>query len=168
MLLKSTSHWLFLEHKQGETLHEIVLQIDKGDIENVVTALEARTGRSIETLTESRINPTEGSKNIREDVPYSVEQIRSAMRPVMEMYGCQITKDEDDEMVCERGRNENRPGQGCGGEKITAEFDERGAKTTRLEITTGKGFKGVACKKNWSTPIFKQVTKRLMSIEDAR
>ena len=71
-------------------------------------------------------------------------------------------KDKDDQMVCERGRNENRAGQGCGGEKVTAKFDTEGS-STRVKIETGKGFVGVACKKNWSTPMFTQMIKNLAS-----
>ncbi len=159
---KSTSHWLFIEYAEGDATSEPVLQFHKDEFEQVIAALEARTGQPVTILTKSRINPTEGSKNVKEVVPHSVERIRLALKPAMEMYGCQITKDEDDKMECKRGRNENRAGQGCGGEKVTGKFKAEGS-STRVEIKTGKGFMGMACKKNWSTPMFNEMMKNLAS-----
>ena len=164
---KSTSHWLFIEYAEGDATSEPVLQIHKDDIEQVMAALEAGTGAPVTILAESRINPTEGSKNVKEVVPHSVEQIRLALQPAMEMYGCQITKEKDDEMECKRGRGENPGAQGCGGEKVTGKFKAEGS-STRVEIKTAKGFLGAACKKNWSTPMFNEMMKNLASTSTSK
>ena len=89
---KSTSHWLIFEHGTDGKATDTVLQFHKDDFEEVIALLEARTGKSVTILTKSRINPTEGSENVDKVVPHSLEQVRLALRPAMEGYGCQITE----------------------------------------------------------------------------
>lgn len=164
MLTKSKSHWLTIETGEDGALSETVLQLHKDEYGPAIAALEASGGKPVTILTdkEGKVNPTAGSKNVDEIVPYPVSHVRAALKPAMEKFACRVTDEEDDKVECKRARVANEA-TGGGNEKITVKLRAEGA-STRVTVETGKGFIGRLGKKNWSEPIFEEMKKNLESL----
>jgi predicted dinucleotide-utilizing enzyme len=108
---------------------------------------------------EQQEDPTKGSKNVDEVVNYPMELVLEAARQAMETYGCEIKKEKADYLEGTRSRHIGAF-VGSGGEKIKVKLSEE-KEGTRVKINTGKGFMGRLGKKNWSTPIFKEMMRLL-------
>jgi hypothetical protein len=161
MATKSKSHWLDIEYREGDGEQTTVLHLDKSEYMGVIAALEARTGKSITKLDSksSALNPTAGSKDVHEVIPFSMERVVNAVKLAMENEGCTVTDATPSRIECKRRRGDSDR-TGSGGEKVTAELEASGERT-RVRIWTGKGFVGRVMKKNWSTPIYQEMMKGL-------
>jgi hypothetical protein len=162
MATKTTSYWLRIGYHEGETKRVAILQLDKSEYENVLTALKSKSGKPIVTLdskTSNELLPTAGSKNVDEVVPFEMEKVAAALRPAMESHGCKVTAARKGLLECKRPRRYSER-TGSGAEKITAKLEPKGAKT-RVRIKTGKGMLGRLGKRNWSTPIYQAMLKTL-------
>ena len=104
-------------------------------------------------------DPTKGSKNVDEVVDYSIPDVLAAARQAMETYGCEIKKEKDDYLEGTRSRHMGVV-IGSGGEKIKVRLEEKDG-GTRVRVQTGKGFVGRLGKKNWPTPIYKEMLRIL-------
>src|ERR1041385_968455 len=163
MSTKTRSYWLDIEYHKGDTKELTVLRLDKSQQESVISTLQARTGKQIAALdaNTSAFNPTAGSQNMDEVVPYPISQVAAALKPAMESMGCKVKKAKPDHLECKRFTAIDRERNGAGGEKVTAELEAKGEQT-RVRISTGKGCAGRRMmKKNWSTPIYKEMIKNL-------
>jgi len=171
VLTKEKSYYLDIKYQDGAAKKVVVLRLDKSECKDVIATLEAKTGKKIETVDEktSPVNPTAGSKDVDEVVPYAPDAVGAALKPAMESMGCNITKAEPGHVECKRlgassGRDRDRTG--IGGEKVVASLrDADGG--TRVRIETEKGFVGHAAKKNWSSPIFREMLNNLQVPTDA-
>ena len=72
MATKTKSHWLAIEHHEGDAKETTVLQLDKSEYQQVIATLEARAGKKIAVLDAktSDLNPTAESKDMDEVVPF--------------------------------------------------------------------------------------------------
>lgn len=104
-------------------------------------------------------DPSKGSKDVDQSVPYPMPQVLSAAKQALATYGCDVKKGKPDYLECTRDRHVGVM-VGSGGEKVTVQLSARGNET-RVEIKTGKGFVGRLGKKNWSAPIFNDMMKTL-------
>jgi hypothetical protein len=104
-------------------------------------------------------DPTKGSKDVDQTVPYPMDKALEAAKQALATYGCNIKKERADYLECTRDRHVG-VFVGSGGEKVTVKLSAKGSET-RVEIKTGKGFVGRVGKKNWSTPIFDEMMKTL-------
>ena len=161
MFTKTTSHWLTIQYHDGTGAESVVLQLDKSQFRAAMSALESRTGKkiSVADAKESASNPTVGSRDVDEVVPFGIDQVSAAMRPAMASVGCKVSKTKTAEIVCKRSRGGDER-NGYGGESVTARLEASGEKT-RVRITTGEGFVGRYGKKNWSTSIYQELLKTL-------
>jgi hypothetical protein len=162
MATKTTSYWLRIDYHEGETKRVAILQLDKSEYENALTALKSKSGKQIATLdskTPNELLPTAGSKNVDKVVPFGMEEVVAALRPAMESYGCKVTTARKGLIQCKRARAYSER-TGAGAEKITARLEPKGAQT-RVRIQTGKGMVGRLGKRNWSTPIYQAMLKTL-------
>ena len=159
MLTKTKSHWLTIEHEEGGELKETAFRLHKDEYGPVIATLEESSGKPV-TILANVEHPAAGSKNTEEVVPYPADQVRAALKQSMEKYACRITNEKDDKIECKRGRGNFEAPQGGGGEKVTAKLKVDDS-STRVKIKTGKGFVGRFGKKNWSTPIFKEMVRIL-------
>jgi hypothetical protein len=155
MATKTKSHWLSIDHHDGEVKQETILRLDKSEYENVISALESKSGKHITVLDAktASLNPTAGSQNVDEVLPYSTENITTALKAAMQSQGCEVTNVTDSRIQCKRGRGYSEL-RGAGGEKVTARLESQG-ESTHVRISTAKG------RKNWSTPIYQEMIKGL-------
>jgi hypothetical protein len=171
MLTKNRSHWLAVSHDQGIVT---VFRLHKDEFMDIISTFEAKTGKSVELRGDKGglANPTAGSKNVDQIVPYRVEKIFPELKPAMEKYNCYIKKEQPEKkgkttVVCKRPATVSgwKPGAdagptGIGHEKVTVILENLGEQT-RVKVETGKGINGRFRKRNWSTPIFKEIMNRL-------
>jgi hypothetical protein len=157
MSTKTKSHWLVVEYDPGNGLKTVVLRLDKSNYQKVLTALESKSGKQVDSLTAKTvaIDPTVGSKNIDEILPVRIDEIAAALKPAMEMYGCRVTKEQPTRIECRRGHG-NSAGTGMGGEFVIATL-EASAGQTRIRLKTSKS----PLSRNWSTPIYDQMRANL-------
>jgi hypothetical protein len=162
VMTKTKSHWLTVRYRAGSEPQGIVLRLDKREYKGIISALNAGSGQKVTVLTgqESEIDPTRGSKNAQELLPFSASQVRAALKPAMEEYGCEIKEDKADEVMCKRPFDSYNELLGPGGERVTARLKAEGS-STRIQISTRKGLIGRWLKRNWSKPILQQTKKAL-------
>lgn len=167
MATKTKSYWLDIEHHDGDAKELTVLRLDKSEYAQVMAALEAKSGKHIDELaTKTRpLNPTSGSKDMDELVPFPRDAVAAALKPAMESFGCKVTEAKAKRVECKRERGYSER-TGAGAEKVTATLETKGGQT-RVRIWTGKGFVGRIGKNNWSTPIFNEMMKSLQKPSDA-
>lgn len=163
MATKTKSHWLTIEYHEGGAKQSTVLHLDKSEYQDVISALEANTGKQIAMLNSktSPLNPTAGSKDMDEVVPFGRDKVAAALKSAMESEGCNVTNATGDRIECKRARGGSER-TGFGGEKVTATMEAKGGQT-RVRIWTGKGFTGRVGKHNWSTPIYQEMMKSLQT-----
>jgi hypothetical protein len=106
-------------------------------------------------------DPTDGSKDVDQVVPFAMERVLSAAKQAFATYGCEIKKERSDNLECTRSRHVG-VFVGSGGEKVTVQLSAKDG-GTRVQVKTGKGFVGRLGKKNWSTPIFAEMERLLRS-----
>jgi hypothetical protein len=164
MTTKTKSHWLDIEYREGHAKQLTTLRLDKSEYQHVIATLEAKTGKNIATLNSntSAFNPTAGSKDMDEVIPFPMEAVAAALKPAMENMNCNVTHATGSQIECKREWAKNRDTErtGSGGERVTAKLEAKGAQT-RVRIDTEKGFRGRMVKKNWSTPIYNEMMKSL-------
>jgi hypothetical protein len=162
MSTKTKTHWLDIEYHEGDTKQLTILRLDKSQYGSVISTLQARTGKQIPVvdINKSAFNATAGSENMDEVVSFPMAAVAAAMKPAMENMGCKVTKTKANHLECKRRRTSDFERNGGGGEKVTAELEAKGEQT-RVRIWTGKGYSGRFHKKNWSTPIYKEMLKNL-------
>lgn len=164
MALKTKSHWLDIEYHQGDSKQLTTLRLDKSEYKEVIATLEARTGKPIAAVDskKSPLNPTAGSKDMDELVPFRMDAVAAALKPAMESVGCNVTKATAKSLECKRpwAKRYDIERTGAGNEKVTAKLEAKGEQT-RVRISTEKGFRGRLVKKNWSTPIYEEMMKSL-------
>ena len=161
MATKTKSHWLAIEYHDKGGKQEAVLQLDKSEYRDVIAAVEARTGKKVETKDSktSDLNPTADSKDMDEYVPFAMDKVILALKPAMEAEGCVVREEKADRILCKRDRGGSER-TGTGGEEVKATLEVSGSQT-HFRIVTGKGFAGRMGKKNWSTSIYKGMLDRL-------
>lgn len=171
MTTKNRSHWLAVSNGQ-DTIS--VFRLHKDEFRDILSAFGTKSGKSIEFLEDKGglANPTAGSTDVDQIVPYHAEAIFRQIKPAMEKYNCQVTKEKPEKKArgiieCKRPHTVSgwKPGAdagptGVGGEKVTVILEAMG-KQTRIKVETGKGFAGRLRKKNWSTPVFNEIMHRL-------
>jgi hypothetical protein len=165
MTTKTKSHWLDIEYREGDAKQLTTLRLDKSEYQQVIATLEAKTGKKIATLNAntSAFNPTAGSKDMDEVIPFPMEAVAAALKFAMESMNCKVEHETAREIECKRPWANNRDTErtGSGGEKVAARLEAKGGGQTRVRIATEKGFRGRMVKKNWSTPIYGEMMKNL-------
>jgi hypothetical protein len=164
MTTKTKSHWLDIEYREGDAKETTILRLDKTEYEKVLAALAAKSGKQIAMLkaNTSPLNPTAGSKDMDEVIPYRRDAVAAPLKPAMESMGCNVTHATDGRIECKRewAKQMDTERTGSGGEKVIAILDAKGDQT-RVRIETEKGVRGRLVKKNWSTPIYQEMMKAL-------
>jgi hypothetical protein len=169
MSTKTQTHWLEIDYRDGDTKQTSVIHLDKSEYENLISTLEAKSGKPVTQLeanTSGTIDPTAGSKDMDEVVPFAMDKVLAALKPAMETYGCNVTESTANRIECKRARgySQKENVNGNGGESVTATLETQGDQT-HVRIATGKGFYGRLEKKNWSTPIFNEMLKSLRKVQ---
>ncbi len=151
---KSVSYWLVIDYHEGDTKQSIDLQLDKSEYENVITALEAKTGKHIYVLDSkaSQFDSLAGTKDVDEVIPFGVDKVAAALKDAMEGQGCKVTQVTSSRIECKL--------TGAGGEQVTATLEAKGEQT-QVRIWTGQEFTEQPKKRNWSTPIYQEMMKSL-------
>jgi hypothetical protein len=158
LLLKGQSHWLVIESSGGSSDgRPTVLRLDKREYRGVIAALNSKSGKRVEVLDpgSALADPTIGSKDQDEIVPFRVDQALAAIEPAMEQYSCKIRKRNGNRTECKRSLIP-RDGIG-GGEGVIAVVEAKGPET-RIQIRTLRGLG-----RNWSLPIYREMVGRLKS-----
>jgi hypothetical protein len=163
MATKTKSHWLTINYRDGDAQQEIVLRLDKSEVQPILDALEARTGKKVESrnIKTSELNPNAGSRDVDQLVSFPIGRVAAALKPAMENEGCNVKEESSSRIVCKRERGSSER-TGVGGEEVTAILETSGTQT-RVRIVTGKGFVGRAGKENWSTSIYDAMLKSLQT-----
>ena len=110
-------------------------------------------------LSAQQLNPTQGSKNMSQVVPFPMAAVMKAARKAVQLYGCNIKKESRGYLECTRPRKVGII-MGSGGEKVKVWLSKK-TNGTLVKIKTGKGMMGRLAKKNWSTPIFNEMVRSL-------
>jgi hypothetical protein len=103
-------------------------RLDKHEYKDVISTLESRTGKQVASLdTKTRpLNPTVGSKDMDETIPFGVGAVVAALKPAMESVGCQVRDTTANRIECKRVRGYSERTGGVGGEKVTATVEAKG------------------------------------------
>ena len=160
-LFKSKEHWFSVEYGTDDAPKYLTLRLHKSNYKQVLDAAKLELGKDVEKIegTGGIANPTARSKDVKEVIPYSPQEIVEALKIAMEAHNCNVKKVKPDYVECKRPRGD-RGAAGAGGEKVSAKLKaEDGG--TRIKIETGKGFAGRLLKRNWSTPIYTEMMKVL-------
>lgn len=155
LFIKGHSHWLVIDSSAGAAHMTTVLRLDKAEYRDVVAALTARSGKRVEMLApgSTLVDPTAGSHDEDEIVPFPIDQVRAALKPAMENCLCRVSKSNAGRLECAR---DLRPSNAIGGsETVTAILEPQGHQT-QVRIRTARGFG-----KNWSTPIYREMLRIL-------
>jgi hypothetical protein len=56
MLTSSKSHWLTFEYREKDVPKTLVLRLDKSEYKSVIHAAEAQTGKTVELLSDAKLN----------------------------------------------------------------------------------------------------------------
>jgi hypothetical protein len=102
------------------------------------------------------------SRDVDEVVPFAMAKVVGALKSAMEGAGCKVTEASDNRIECKRSRVYSQEASDTGGEKVTSVLEGQGDQT-RIRISTGKGFYGRLGKKNWSSPIYREMLKGLQA-----
>jgi hypothetical protein len=158
LFIKGQSHWLVIDsNAAGAPSGKTVLKLGKTEYLEVVAALTARSGKRVEMLApgSTLVDPTLGSHDEDQIVPFPVDQVRAALKPAMEHCYCKVSKSKGDRLECGRGL---RPPDSIGGsEEVTAILEPQGQQT-QVRIRTARGFG-----KNWSSPIYLEMLRTLQA-----
>ena len=157
LFLKGQSHWLVIEPSAAAPTSTTVLRLDKTEYLQVVAVLTARSGKRVEMLApgSTLVDPTAGSHDEDQIVPFPIDQVRAALKPAMEHCFCKVSGSKTDRVTCGRGL---RPPDAIGGsETVTAILEDQGQQTQVL-IKTEKGLG-----KNWSSPVYREMLHMLQA-----
>jgi hypothetical protein len=152
-------HWLVIESNTAGVPNVVVLRLSPAKYRDVISALNDKSGKRVALLDpkSQELDPSAGSTDIDEVVPFRSDQILLAIKPAMESMACTVSKTGASDVVCHR-RHVNSDRTGIGGETISAGFTPDG-NTTRVKITTLKP--ALHGGRNWSTPVYREMLKRL-------
>jgi len=158
---KTKSYWLAIDYHEADAKQSTVLRLDKSEYRDVIAALEAKTGKQVAVLDSKTnpLNPTAGSKDMDEVIPFGVDNVVAALKAAMESQGCKVKDVTASRIECKRSRGLSER-TGNGGEKVTATLEAKGEQT-QVRIWTGKKFGGRKGISNWSTPIYQEMMKSL-------
>jgi hypothetical protein len=158
LLLKGKSHWLVMGSGAGTANRPTVVRLDKTEYREVIAALTARSGKRVEMLApgSTLVDPTIGSHDEDQIVPFPIDQVRTALRPAMEHCSCKVAKSKVDRLMCTRRLRP--PDSIGGGEAVTATLEAQGQQT-QVQIRTAKGLFG----KNWSSPVYLEMLRELQA-----
>jgi len=157
MSTKGNSHWLVISYSGANGPTDAVLHLDKREVDDVLGALRAQSGKAVEVgiATDPALNPAFESKDVRELLPFTVDQVRAALKPAMESVGCKVTDAPPGQIRCIReGGHSDRTGNGGG---LLATLSEE-ASQTRLFLQSQKT---AVTSKNWAGPVFLALKKNL-------
>jgi hypothetical protein len=157
LFVKGQSHWLVIESSAGTGNGTTVIRLDKKEYREVIAALTAKSGKHVEMLApgSTLVDPTVGSRDEDQIVPFPIDQVRAALKPAMEHCLCKVSKSKPGRVECGRAF---RPRDAIGGgESVTAILEPQGQQT-QVRIRTGKGFG-----KNWSSPIYLEMLRTLQT-----
>jgi len=133
MTTKTKSHWLDIEYHEGDAKQLTTLRLDKSEFKKVIATLEEKTGKHIATLdsNSSVFNPTAGSKDMDEVVPFRIDAVAAALKPAMEDFGCKVKNANASRVDCKRewANHPDTERTGSGGEKVTATLEAKGEQT---------------------------------------
>ena len=160
LFIKGQSHWLVIESGAAAGNRPTVLRLDKTEYREVIAALTAKSGKRVEMLApgSTLVDPTVGSHDEDQIVPFPIDQVRGALKAAMEHCFCKVSNSKVDRLRCTRGLMP--PISIGGGEGVTATLEPQGQKT-QVQIRTEKGLFG----RNWSSPIYLEM---LRTLQDAR
>jgi hypothetical protein len=157
LFIKGQSHWLVIESSAGAGNGPTVLRLDKTEYREVIAALTARSGKRVEMLApgSTLVDPTVGSHDEDQIVPFPLDQVRAALKPAMEHCFCKVGKSKAGRLECTR---DFRPADSIGGgEGVTAILESQGQQT-QVQIRTRKGFG-----KNWSSAVYLEMLRTLQA-----
>jgi len=157
LFIKGQSHWLVIESNAGAANGKTALRLSKTEYREVVAALTARSGKRVEMLApgSTLVDPTVGSHDEDQIVPFPIDQVRVALKPAMESCLCKVSKSKEDRLECSRGL---RPHDSIGGsEEVTAILEPQGQQT-QVRIRTARGLG-----RNWSSPIYLEMLRTLQA-----
>jgi hypothetical protein len=157
LFIKGQSHWLVIESSGGTGNGTTVLRLDKKEYREVIAALTAKSGKRVEMLApgSTLVDPTVGSHDQDQIVPFPTDQVRAALKPAMEHCFCKVSKSKAGSLQC--GRGLRPPDSIGGGEAVTAILEPQGQQT-QVQIRTAKGFG-----RNWSSPIYLEMLRTLQA-----
>jgi hypothetical protein len=155
-LTKGQSHWMVIETGTAATPQSTILRLDKTEYQDVISALNARSGKRVEVLEPSSrvLDPTKGSHDEDETVPFQIDTVLAALKPAMESVACKVGRATANHIECKRGPHLKGPLR-PGGELVTVSLESKGTET-RVQIKTARGLGH-----DWSTPIYLELRKRL-------
>jgi hypothetical protein len=121
--IKGQSHWLVMGSSAGAGDRPTVLRLDKTEYREVIAALTARSGKRVEMLApgSTLVDPTVGSHDEDQIVPFQIDQVRAALKPAMEHCFCKVGKSRVDRLKCTRRLRP--PDSIGGGEGVTATLE---------------------------------------------
>jgi hypothetical protein len=157
LFIKGQSHWLVIESSGGTGNGTTVMRLDKKEYREVIAALTAKSGKRVEMLApgSTLVDPTVGSHDEDQIVPFPIDQVRAALKPAMEHCFCKVSKSKQGRLEC--GRGLRTPDSIGGGEAVTAILEPQGQQT-QVQIKTGRGFG-----KNWSSAIYLEMLRTLQA-----
>jgi hypothetical protein len=158
LFIKGQSHWLVIESSAGAGHHPTVVRLDKTEYRAVIAALTAKSGKRVEMLApgSTLVDPTVGSHDEDQIVPFPIDLVRAALKPAMEHCSCKVSKSKVDRLRC--ARPIRPPDSIGGGERVIATLEPQG-QHTQVQITTEKGLFG----KNWSSPVYLEMVRTLQA-----
>jgi len=166
MSTKTKSYWLCINYHEGDAKQSTVLRLDKSEYNDVISTLKTKSGKEITNLDSKTspgvLNPTVGSKDIDEVVPFAMDVVIAALKPAMASVGCKV-KEKDttaDRIVCRRLFGFSERTGGPGGERVTATVEARGEQA-HVRIWTGKKFVDHVRADNWSTMVYQEMMNSL-------
>lgn len=157
LFIKGQSHWLVIESSASADNGKTVLRLDKTEYLDVVAALTARSGKRVEMLApgSTLVDPTVGSHDEDQIVPFRIDQVRAALKSAMEHCLCKVGTSKVDRVECARGL---RPQDSIGGSEVVTAILEPQGQQTQVQIRTAKGLG-----RNWSSPIYLEMLRTLQA-----
>jgi hypothetical protein len=157
LFIKGHTHWLVVESSAGAGKGTTVLRLDKTEYREVIAALTAKSGKHVEMLAPGNtlVDPTIGSHDEDQIVPFPIDQVRAALKPAMEHCLCKVSKAKPGRVEC--GRAFRPPDSIGGGETVTAILEPQGQQT-QVKIRTAKGMG-----RNWSSPVYLEMLRTLQA-----
>jgi hypothetical protein len=157
LFIKGQSHWLVIETTPGEAKGPTVLRLAKSEYREVVAALTARSGKRVEMLApgSTLVDPTVGSHDEDQIIPYPIDQVRAALKPAMEHCFCKVSNSKPGRLECTRGV---RPPDAIGGSEAVVAILEAQGQQTQVQIKTEKGLG-----RNWSSPVYLETLRLLQA-----
>jgi hypothetical protein len=158
MLSKRRSCWLSIAWLEAGKSSTATLLLDKSEAWNIKTALQSKTGRSIDEL-DGKLNafdPTVGSTDVDRVVPFERGRVVAALHAAMAAFGCQVASETSAVTQCRRKHGHSEL-TGVGGESVIATLQDELSQTHVALVTKKAG----AQNRNWSSVIFKRMEEDL-------